>query len=71
MIDKGIKRTKKLEQELSANWNGYTLQQSLQKLYEIREIGIDINQKLIDAMEFFENPENLYQFLDKPTKKLF
>lgn len=69
--DTGIKRIKKLEQELSANWNGYTLLQSSQKLYEIREQGNDVKQSLKDNLDFFETSDYMYQFLDKPTKKLF
>ena len=69
--DAGINRIKKLEQELSANWNGYTLLQSFQKLYEIREQNIDVKESLQENLEFFEMSDNVYQFLDKPTKKLF
>lgn len=69
--DVGISRIKKLEQELSANWNGYTLLQSFQKLYEIREQNIDVKKSMEENFEFFEMPDKMYQFLDKPTKKLF
>lgn len=69
--DVGINRIKKLEQDLSANWNGYTLLQSFQKLYEIREQCIDVNKKLEENLKFFETSDKIYQFLDKPTKKLF
>ena len=70
-MDVGINRINKLEQELSANWNGYTLLQSLQKLYEIREQNIDVKESLRENLDFFETSGNMYQFLDKPTKKLF
>lgn len=69
--DPGIYRIKKLEQELSANWNGYTLLQSFQKLYEIREQNIDVKPSLQEDLKFFETSVNMYQFLDKPTPKLF
>lgn len=71
MLDVGIKRIQKLENELSANWNGYTLLQSFQKLYEIKEQGINVRKSLKENLEFFEIPDNIYQFLDKPTSKLF
>lgn len=69
--DTGIKRTKKLEQELSAQWNGYALLPCFQKLYEIREQNIDVKPSLEEDFSFFEKTDNMYQFLDKPTKKLF
>ena len=69
--DAGTNRIKKLEQEMSANWNGYTLLQSFQKLYEIREQNVDVKDSLRYYLSFFEEPGNIYQFLDKPTKKLF
>ena len=69
--DAGISRIRKLEQELSANWNGYTLLQSFQKLYEIREQNIGIKKNIEENLEFFEILGEIYQFLDKPTKKLF
>ena len=57
--DAGINRIKKLEQELSANWNGYTLLQSFQKLYEIREQNIDVKESLQENLEFFEKTSNI------------
>ncbi len=69
--DKGINRIEKLQLELSANWNTYTLLQCFQKLYEIREKNIGVKECLEEKLGFFENPNNIYQFLDKPTKKLF
>ncbi len=69
--DDSVNRIMKLEKELSANWNGYTLLQSFQKLYEIREQNINVNEFLESYLSFFEESDNIYQFLDKPTKKLF
>ena len=67
--DKGIKRIKKLEMELSASTSGYSLLQALQKIYEI---GMeDERTNFCEYLDFFENPQNLHQFLDKPTRKIF
>ncbi len=69
--DVSISRVKKLAQELSANWKGYSLLQSLQKLHEIKEENIALKKELEEYLEFFETADNMYQFLDRPTKKLF
>ena len=69
--DCGIERIDKLEKELTANWNGYTILQSFQKLYEIREQNIGVKANIEEYFNFFEESDCMYQFLDRPTKKLF
>ena len=69
--DCGIERIDKLERELTANWSGYTILESFQKLYDIREKCIGVKTGIKEYFDFFEEPDNMYQFLDRPTKKLF
>lgn len=67
----GIERIDKLERELAANWSGYTMLESFQKMHDIRENNIGVKTNIKEYFEFFEEKDNMYQFLDRPTKKLF
>lgn len=69
--DEGIPRTNKLISELSASWNGFSLISCFRKIYNIKEMKIDVNPKLVDTLNFFENSRNMYQFLDRTTGRLF
>lgn len=71
---KGIIRCDKLESELGGifyHGESHVLLSCLQKLYDIRHLGIDIHSNLNDILSFFDNEKNMYQFLDKPNKMLF
>ena len=70
----GIARCNRLASELGGSLysNEPTeLLSCLQKLYDIRNLELDIQSSLNDALAFFDNGHNMYQFLDKPNKMLF
>lgn len=69
--DKGIERSNKLFQELSANWSGYSLLSSFNTIYNLKERGIGVSPKICETTKCFDEGRGMYQFLDKVTSRLF
>lgn len=68
--DKGIKRIDKLVLDLSAGWSGYDLYSCLKKVYDVRFLSKDVETSILPLVDFFEDGNNMYQFLDRPNKIL-
>lgn len=69
--DCGIERIDKLEKELTANWNGYTILQSFQKLYEIREQNIGVKANIEEYFNFSKNQIVCINFLIDQQKVIY
>lgn len=67
----GNVKIEKLSDELSAQYGGYDLLSSAQKLYSIRMENQDVCTELDNTLAFFERGNSMYQFLDKPNRILF
>lgn len=67
----GINRLKKLINEVSVNDTPIDLLSSLMELNYLRTHEDGFKEDIKNAIFFFDDPKNMYQFLDKPDKILF
>lgn len=64
-------RIDKLVTELSGKPMHYNLLSSIQKIHNIRTKSDNTPLELKEVIDFFDNSQALYQFLDKPNRALF
>lgn len=69
--DNGINRIEKLKKELSAGLERWDLLSCFQLLHSVRLDNESIEPSLNSILDFFESGQNMYQFLDRPSKILF
>ena len=67
----GIGRTDKLLRELSPGNERVDYIAASKRISEIKHSDTDIHRSIIDAVRFFDDKSNMYQFLDAPNRVLF
>lgn len=67
----GIDRVNKLAGELTGKQQTHGLLPSLRKIHDIRNSSDHVPSILNDVIAYFDNSQQLYQFLDKPNRILF
>ena len=67
----GVCKSNKLIRELSASESGFDLLTCLRKLHDIRVHSDTLCSDLNETINFFDNDNCMYQFLDKPNRMLF
>lgn len=67
----GINRTCKLLREISPGDNSIDFIAASKKISDIKKSDVDLNPNILEAVRFFDDRTNMYQFLDPPNRVLF
>lgn len=67
----GISRTGKLLSEMSPGNNSIDFIAASKKIIDIKRSDVDLKSNILEAVRFFDDRKNMYQFLDAPNRVLF